>query len=287
MNEKITSLGINVLTDRTLEFVLPDGSTKLSAAVFYAENSKDNGIKICYLANNSVLYYVDIHNITLNGATYSNIQAAVAALNAVIGVAFRGAGGTANQPDMSNYYDKTEVDNALDGKQSTLVSGTNIKTISGNSLLGSGNINIASVRLSAILNNSANQVIPASFLQPDALGNAPKSIFPVVKCKEPNGTFFPVYDQTIVVDNDTIKFIWKIYTNWTGWFDVKTWFRFCVTYDGANLRIIPRNDYGAGGDLEYGNCFFQNWTNDSNPDSNWQDNPSIDAVFEFYLGTIV
>lgn len=37
-------------------------------------------------------------------------------------------------------YSKTEVDTALAGKQATLVSGTNIKTVGTNSLLGSGNI---------------------------------------------------------------------------------------------------------------------------------------------------
>lgn len=37
-------------------------------------------------------------------------------------------------------YTKTEVDTALGGKQATLVSGTNIKTVGGTSLLGSGNV---------------------------------------------------------------------------------------------------------------------------------------------------
>ena len=53
--------------------------------------------------------------------------------------------------DLSNYYKKSEVDNLLNakvdnseltGKQETLISGTNIKTINGNSILGSGNIEI-------------------------------------------------------------------------------------------------------------------------------------------------
>lgn len=44
----------------------------------------------------------------------------------------------------SQYYTKTEVDTALSGKQETLVSGTNIKTINNTSLLGSGNITIES-----------------------------------------------------------------------------------------------------------------------------------------------
>ena len=48
--------------------------------------------------------------------------------------------------DLSNYYTKTETDNAITAatstKQDTLVSGTNIKTINGETLLGSGNITI-------------------------------------------------------------------------------------------------------------------------------------------------
>lgn len=39
--------------------------------------------------------------------------------------------------------DQTDLDTALNGKQDTLVSGTNIKTVNGNSLLGSGDLAIA------------------------------------------------------------------------------------------------------------------------------------------------
>ena len=39
----------------------------------------------------------------------------------------------------------TNLQSTLNGKQATLVSGTNIKTINGNSILGSGNISIASL----------------------------------------------------------------------------------------------------------------------------------------------
>ena len=48
--------------------------------------------------------------------------------------------------DLSNYYTKTETDNAITAatstKQDTLVSGTNIKTINGETLIGEGNITI-------------------------------------------------------------------------------------------------------------------------------------------------
>ena len=45
--------------------------------------------------------------------------------------------------DFSDYYKKGEVDTLLDGKQETLVNQTNIKSINGESLLGSGNITIS------------------------------------------------------------------------------------------------------------------------------------------------
>ena len=48
----------------------------------------------------------------------------------------------AESGDLSNYYTKGETDTLLGGKQPTLVSGTNIKTINNESLLGEGNINI-------------------------------------------------------------------------------------------------------------------------------------------------
>ena len=44
--------------------------------------------------------------------------------------------------DLTNYYTKTQTNTLLGGKQATLVSGTNIKTINNESLLGSGNIDI-------------------------------------------------------------------------------------------------------------------------------------------------
>lgn len=44
--------------------------------------------------------------------------------------------------NLSNYYTKGETDTLLGGKQPTLVSGTNIKTINNESLLGEGNIDI-------------------------------------------------------------------------------------------------------------------------------------------------
>lgn len=49
----------------------------------------------------------------------------------------------APKTDNEDVIDKQYVDTGLSGKQATLVSGTNIKTINNQSLLGSGNINIS------------------------------------------------------------------------------------------------------------------------------------------------
>lgn len=55
-----------------------------------------------------------------------------------------GAGSTAWGLITGTLSDQTDLQTALDAKQATLVSGTNIKTINGNSILGSGNLSITS-----------------------------------------------------------------------------------------------------------------------------------------------
>ena len=45
-------------------------------------------------------------------------------------------------PDLSNYYNKSQVDAIADGKQDALESGVNIKTINGESILGGGDLEI-------------------------------------------------------------------------------------------------------------------------------------------------
>ena len=56
------------------------------------------------------------------------------------------------------------VTNALNGKQDTLVSGTNIRTVGGNSLLGSGNIELPSVEefTAAEVDTLWNSVTPST-----------------------------------------------------------------------------------------------------------------------------
>jgi len=68
---------------------------------------------------------------------------------------------------------QTDLQTALNAKQDTLVSGTNIKTVNGNSLLGSGNISLPSNKIVTGANVtgttantiSANALLPANTLQ--------------------------------------------------------------------------------------------------------------------------
>lgn len=65
--------------------------------------------------------------------------------------------------DLSNYYTKGETDTLLGGKQPTLVSGTNIKTINNESILGEGNIDIqgggGSITVDASLNSGSTNAV--------------------------------------------------------------------------------------------------------------------------------
>lgn len=61
--------------------------------------------------------------------------------------------------DSLNVYNKTEIDTALNGKQNSLVSGTNIKTINGNSILGEGNIEITGGTVDTTMSDTSENAV--------------------------------------------------------------------------------------------------------------------------------
>jgi hypothetical protein len=63
---------------------------------------------------------------------------------------------------LNGYATETYVDTGLATKQATLVSGTNIKTINNESLLGSGNINIESGAVDSVNGQTGDVVLTAS-----------------------------------------------------------------------------------------------------------------------------
>ena len=69
-------------------------------------------------------------------AEYDNLPTSAKTSNTLFVITDAEAG------DLTNYYTKAETNTLLGGKQATLVSGTNIKTINNTSILGSGNIDV-------------------------------------------------------------------------------------------------------------------------------------------------
>ena len=74
--------------------------------------------------------------------------------------------------DLSNYYTKGETDTLLGEKQPTLVSGTNIKTINNESLLGEGNIDIQGGGGSSVNVVQATGTSTSDVMSQDAVTNA-------------------------------------------------------------------------------------------------------------------
>lgn len=86
--------------------------------------------------------------------------------------------------DLSNYYNKTEIEEKLGEKQQKLVSGTNIKTINNQNILGSGNIEIES---------GSSFEIPTITLTPTSA--------------DPISGTLSEKDYTTIQNNDIIKFV--------------------------------------------------------------------------------
>jgi len=110
-----------------------DATTKL-----YVDNAISSAISSVYKYKGSVATYDDLPSSDLTIGDVYNVED-TGDNYAWTGTAWDKLAGTV---DLSDYYDISQTDTLLSGKQNTLVSGQNIKTINNQSLLGSGNINI-------------------------------------------------------------------------------------------------------------------------------------------------
>ena len=95
--------------------------------------------------------------------------------------------------DLSNYYTKGETDTLLGEKQPTLVSGTNIKTINNESLLGEGNIDLVetSAVTTSMSSTSTDSQVPSAKAVYDQLGGLKlvklsQSEYDALQTKDPN-----------------------------------------------------------------------------------------------------
>lgn len=110
---------------------------------------------------------------------------------------------TGGEVDLTNYYTKTEADGkfatiteineqaadisalqtAMDGKQDTLVSGDNIKTINSESILGTGDIQI-----NGVSEEQAQEIAKIPTLETEIAQKANASDVPTVQTKQTGGT---------------------------------------------------------------------------------------------------
>lgn len=92
----------------------------------------------------------------------------------------------------------TATQNALNGKQATLVSGTNIKSLNGESLLGSGNITTytpSSINVATLFADTAS-IASGISTQIAALGNSGVTEFPVLYAGSAIGNIKPTWIRT-------------------------------------------------------------------------------------------
>lgn len=144
LNDELTNIKIEenadyCLINSTDLNKMQDGVLFFQISYSVADESYSDGLFNNTIAGNTN-YYINLNNSTEND--YYTKEEIDEKLDEIV------AGG---EIDLSNYYKKSEVDNLLNdkankseltGKQDTLISGTNIKTINNQTILGSGNIEI-------------------------------------------------------------------------------------------------------------------------------------------------
>lgn len=144
LNDELTNIKIEqnadyCLINSTDLSKMQDGVLFFNISYSVADESYSDGLFNNVIAGNTN-YYINLNNSTEND--YYTKEEIDEKLDAIV------AGG---EIDLSNYYKKSEVDNLLNAKadnseltakQDTLISGTNIKTINNQSILGGGNIEI-------------------------------------------------------------------------------------------------------------------------------------------------
>ena len=144
LNDELTNIKIEenadyCLINSTDLAKMKDGVLFFQISYSVVDESYSDGLFNNTIAGNTN-YYINLNNSTEND--YYTKEEIDEKLDTIV------AGG---EIDLSNYYKKSEVDNLLNAKadkselttkQDTLISGTNIKTINNQTILGSGNIEI-------------------------------------------------------------------------------------------------------------------------------------------------
>ena len=122
-----TNTLLNAKADKATTYTKSEVDSKLSGIYHYKGTVANSGALPADASNG------DVYNTEDTGMNY-----------AWNGTAWDALGSLA---DLSDYYTKVETDGLLSNKQEQLVSGSNIKTLNGVSLLANGNIDISTARV--------------------------------------------------------------------------------------------------------------------------------------------
>lgn len=98
-------------------------------------------------------------------------------------------------PDVSGLATKEEVTTGLSGKQDTLVSGTNIKTINSQSLVGSGNIDITADSIPTLFMTSSTTPDSETF----------DNVYSAIQNNQPYAIYYYSYPASMLYDTATIS----------------------------------------------------------------------------------
>ena len=146
-------------TQDNVEKELEDLTTTFNEALATKQNTLTSGTNIKTINGNSVLGSGNIvtPDTTYNEATTSASGLMSASdktkLNGIASGATKVTVDSALSTSSTNPVQNKVINSALDGKQPTLISGSNIKTINSNSILGSGNVDIQSLPSGGVKNN--------------------------------------------------------------------------------------------------------------------------------------
>lgn len=157
INLSKSSSSLIVTSDDKNTFPFKDGTLSLPMNSLYFVLDESEYVSFKQATDNNQLFGASLKNITINGtqATRENI---ISLFDSVANSTNGGGGGEGGAVDSVNgqvgaviitpqnigTYTSQQIDSKLDEKQNSLISGTNIKTINNQSLLGEGNIEIVS-----------------------------------------------------------------------------------------------------------------------------------------------
>lgn len=147
INNLPTTEGVTSIAEEKANAAQAAAEATVDAKNYFNEVAYDGETKrINFKKDDTVVKFLDATPFIKDGMV-SNVEITTAEGVSYLTITFNTDAGkeAINLPltdifNAANYYTKNEVDTALGGKQATLVSGTNIKTINGQSVLGEGNI---------------------------------------------------------------------------------------------------------------------------------------------------